>query len=313
MTGYKRWLFLPVLGGVFGGVVALIKNPFFLQPTQKAIVSKPLSVGFFEEEGVEEKIFEKQTAEAQRQDPLFRFESELFKVLSKQSNTELEAVFRYIKNDKRFDDKNPKILASCSKETDEALETYWKEDSRSLPLKNRLRHKICRRMFVYHYIDFYLVGSLSKNELEDFYQKTKEDYENSKAVIEIRQIVLADEPHAQKIRSILRPSNFERLAHSESISPDKENGGLLPIFQKGQLPPVFDEAFSLEKGQISPVLKSSYGFHIVQVKNKWEAGSLPYERKIKLARKRLLSQKKHEAYKKLVKDAMYQVRLEGIN
>ncbi len=74
---------------------------------------------------------------------------------------------------------------------------------------------------------------------------------------------------AQKVLDEVRsnPANFGALAKQHSQDPGSaERGGDLGFFGRGEMVPQFDEAvFSLDKGQISDLVQSDFGFHIIQV------------------------------------------------
>lgn len=74
---------------------------------------------------------------------------------------------------------------------------------------------------------------------------------------------------AQALREQLRaaPGKFAELARAESQDPGSAgNGGDLDYFARGAMVKPFEEAaFALEKGQISDVVESEFGFHIIQV------------------------------------------------
>ncbi|MFC1839902.1 peptidylprolyl isomerase, partial [Thermodesulfobacteriota bacterium] len=60
--------------------------------------------------------------------------------------------------------------------------------------------------------------------------------------------------------------DFAKLAEEYSEGPTKTNGGDLGYFPKGTLYEEFDDAaFSLEKGEISDLVKSPVGYHIIKV------------------------------------------------
>ena len=88
------------------------------------------------------------------------------------------------------------------------------------------------------------------------------------------------QPESRDVRHILVPSksladslyaqlkggaNFAKLAKRYSKDPGSAaNGGKLTV-SKGQTVPQFDKvAFSLKKGQLSPPIKTQYGYHIIQ-------------------------------------------------
>jgi len=72
---------------------------------------------------------------------------------------------------------------------------------------------------------------------------------------------------AQGLRKrVLEGEKFEDVAASDSDCVTKSKGGDLGYRQRGQLEPVIeDTAFALHGTEISGVIRSRYGFHIVQV------------------------------------------------
>lgn len=81
------------------------------------------------------------------------------------------------------------------------------------------------------------------------------------------QIVVKELDQAKEIRARLREgARFADLARERSLSADAKDGGDLGWFQRGVMPPQFDEvAFSLGPGQISEVVTTDYGFHIFKL------------------------------------------------
>ena len=74
--------------------------------------------------------------------------------------------------------------------------------------------------------------------------------------------------------------NFEELAKKNSDDPGSaKNGGELPPFQHGAMVPEFEQAaFALQnKGQLSGLVKSQYGYHIIQLIDKQPAHTKAFE------------------------------------
>ena len=73
-----------------------------------------------------------------------------------------------------------------------------------------------------------------------------------------------------KIEAILveikaNPAIFEAKAKTESQCPSGANGGSLGAFQKGQMVPEFEKAvIALKDGQVSEVIETQFGYHIVR-------------------------------------------------
>lgn len=93
---------------------------------------------------------------------------------------------------------------------------------------------------------------------------------------------------------VLAPgSNFGELAQRYSECPSAVQGGNIGSVARGSLPPNLEETlFALERGEISNVVESTMGFHILLCEEIIEAGTLsPEETKAKI-RKVLHTQNK---------------------
>ena len=81
------------------------------------------------------------------------------------------------------------------------------------------------------------------------------------------------------LKQAKKGANFEDLAKKYSEDPGtKEKGGDLGWIVQGQTVPEFEKtAFGLEKGQISDLVKTQYGFHIIKVLDKETAHTKPFD------------------------------------
>jgi peptidyl-prolyl cis-trans isomerase D len=88
-------------------------------------------------------------------------------------------------------------------------------------------------------------------------------------------------------------ANFEDLAKKNSDDPgSKAKGGDLGWLLQGQTVPEFEKAaFSLPKGQISDLIKTQYGFHIIKVLDKETAHTQPFDEVKESIRPTLLNNK----------------------
>lgn len=74
--------------------------------------------------------------------------------------------------------------------------------------------------------------------------------------------------------------DFAKLAEESSDDPgSKQHGGELPWFSKGQMVPPFEAAaFALKQpNDLSPVVETQFGFHIIQLIEHQDAGLVPFD------------------------------------
>jgi len=72
--------------------------------------------------------------------------------------------------------------------------------------------------------------------------------------------------------------SFGALAQAHSICPSKAKGGDLGFFGPGQMVKAFEEvAFSLKPGEISDIVDTPFGYHLIQVTDIQEEKSLSFE------------------------------------
>ena len=73
-------------------------------------------------------------------------------------------------------------------------------------------------------------------------------------------------------------ADFAELAKSHSTCPSAPNGGDLGFFPRGQTEPAFEDvAFELEIGQISEVVETEYGYHIIKAIDHKEASITTFD------------------------------------
>jgi peptidyl-prolyl cis-trans isomerase C len=71
--------------------------------------------------------------------------------------------------------------------------------------------------------------------------------------------------------------DFATLAKAESKCPSAAKGGDLGYFGKGQMVPAFEEAAaSLKPGQISDVVETQFGYHIIKVTDRKQAETVKF-------------------------------------
>jgi peptidyl-prolyl cis-trans isomerase C len=130
----------------------------------------------------------------------------------------------------------------------------------------------------------------SDADAKDFYDKNpdkfKEDEQVRASHILVRVDEKADGPAKQKARAeidaVLKQAkagaDFGKLAQEHSQDGSAAQGGDLNYFSKGQMVPAFDKvAFALKPGQISDVVTTQFGYHIIKVIDHKAARTVPFE------------------------------------
>jgi parvulin-like peptidyl-prolyl isomerase len=79
-------------------------------------------------------------------------------------------------------------------------------------------------------------------------------------------ILVKTEKQVKEILERLKKGEkFSTIAKSVSLCPSKKRGGDLGTFGRGQMVKEFEKAaFALEKGQISGIVKTQFGYHIIK-------------------------------------------------
>ncbi|HLH35789.1 MAG TPA: peptidyl-prolyl cis-trans isomerase [Alloacidobacterium sp.] len=128
-------------------------------------------------------------------------------------------------------------------------------------------------------------------EVQQYYNQHQSDYKVDDQV-KVRHILIKVDPNAdaktdaaakQKAEDILKQlhngGNFAELAKKYSDDPgSKDTGGELGFIKHGVTVPEFDKAaFALQPGQTSDLVKTKFGYHIIQSEEKETAHTRPLD------------------------------------
>lgn len=162
------------------------------------------------------------------------------------------------------------------------------------------------------YVDSIAMVSVGESEARKYYDENKDKFQNPERV-RASHILIASDPNkikselkekdkslsdreleiktqeimaknlktAEKIRAEVKkvPGDFARIAKEKSQDPASAvRGGDLGFFAKGDMVQEFsDKAFSLPANTISEVVKTPYGYHIIKVTDRAEAGTVAFD------------------------------------
>ena len=124
-------------------------------------------------------------------------------------------------------------------------------------------------------------ANITDAEVQESFEKSKSDLPKREPSVTWRQIIIAPKPsdaakdraraHAESLLAeIKRGADFEALAKRESAdSGSRVNGGDLGWTRRGKMVPEFDRYlfgyYALAPGQLSPVVETAFGYHIIRV------------------------------------------------
>jgi peptidyl-prolyl cis-trans isomerase C len=158
---------------------------------------------------------------------------------------------------------------------------------------------------------------VSDAELEAAYQANLERYRHGE-MIGARHILIQAPQEAteeqkkqakEKIESVLKEAqtgkDFSELAKTHSDCPSKTRGGDLGYFGKGRMAAAFETAaFALKEGEVSTVVETQFGFHLIQVYGKKPPGITPLPE----VRQQVEAQVKSEKFQKTVNEYVFNLR-----
>ena len=82
------------------------------------------------------------------------------------------------------------------------------------------------------------------------------------------------------LKQIKDGDDFAELALANSGCPSSARGGDLGFFSRGRMAPAFEEAaFALEVGQVSDIVETQFGYHIIKVTDRKDASATMFEQK----------------------------------
>jgi len=154
------------------------------------------------------------------------------------------------------------------------------------------------------------IKEVSDAELKTYYNKNLKEFQQPRQV-KARHILIKDQKQAEEIHQrLLKGEDFAILAKEFSTCPSKTRGGDLGFFTKDQMVKEFsDVAFSLKPKEISPVVKTQFGYHIIVVDEIKEGKQQSFDEiKDKLGDK-IRAERKNQYFKNYVDGLKKQIKV----
>ncbi len=139
----------------------------------------------------------------------------------------------------------------------------WKEGLRQQLLVQKIMRKVSEN-----------ITPVTFEEIKTYFDTHRNEFTRPE-MVKFSQIVTRTRDEAEDIQNRLKKGeNLGDLAKKYSITPEARNGGEVGWVSKGELHETMEKAiFALPIGKISPITKTSYGYHIFEVQSKRPAGS----------------------------------------
>ena len=132
--------------------------------------------------------------------------------------------------------------------------------------------------------------SVSEEESKKFYEDNIDKFKQGESV-RASHILIGVDPSAtaddkkkaeEKISKLRKElaggADFATLAKENSTCPSSQQGGDLGYFGKGQMVPPFETAaFALKKGELSDIVETQFGYHIIKVMDSKKAETVAYK------------------------------------
>ena len=214
--------------------------------------------------------------------------------------------------------------------TDEELRAYYEGHkasyANSIPEKRKVKYALVETAKAEADVQ------VTQDDLRNYYDQHRDEYRTPEQV-KVSHILIktplpgpdgkVDEKGVQEaqrraedlLKQLKSGAKLEDLAKKYSEDPGSAKvGGSLGWIGRGQTVPEFEKvAFSLPKGQISDLVKSSYGFHIIRVDDKQEAHTKSLDEVKAEIEPIIKHQKAQQVAQKQAEDLLKQARTNGLD
>lgn len=171
-----------------------------------------------------------------------------------------------------FEGEDAELPEELVAEADEFIKQVKEHDaSASYMKRNNISDEFMKEVYTNQYFSKLFYDELYEATPDATEEEVKKYYDENTDYfiideVEARHILVEDEKLAEELLVQLKGgADFADLAKEHSICPSKEDGGNLGAFGRGQMVQEFEEAaFALKKGELSGVVESSFGFHIIE-------------------------------------------------
>jgi peptidyl-prolyl cis-trans isomerase C len=153
------------------------------------------------------------------------------------------------------------------------------------------------------------VPAVTDEEISSFYNGNPQNFQAPEQVKASHILFKVNPDDAQELKDqkrlelaalrgqIEKGADFAKLAKENSECPSKERGGDLGFFGRGSMvKPFEDTAFSMKNGDVSQVVETQFGYHLIKVVDRKESRTVPLEEVKEKISTHLTSEKERELF-----------------
>ncbi|MGD9329962.1 MAG: peptidyl-prolyl cis-trans isomerase [Desulfobacterales bacterium] len=139
------------------------------------------------------------------------------------------------------------------------------------------------------------------DELKAYYANNPQAFQAPEEV-HVKHIIVGSREAAEKAMTELDTGrSFESVARETNMDDSKERGGDIGWYPRGRLVPEFETAaFALQKGEVSNIIPTRYGFHIIKLEDRRPSRLKPYEEVQEEVRRRVIEVTVERRHKEIV-------------
>jgi len=160
-------------------------------------------------------------------------------------------------------------------------------------------------------------------QVREFYDKNPDKFQQPEAIRASHILIRAEQggdeatkkkAHAEAeavLKKAKAGADFGELAKQHSADGSAQQGGDLGFFPKGQMVPAFDQAaFALKDGEISGIVTTQFGYHIIKRMEYKTASAVPFEQVNERIKEFLTEQHKQDKAEAFVDGLKKKARIE---
>jgi len=155
-------------------------------------------------------------------------------------------------------------------------------------------------------------AEVSDEEVKAYYDENQDSFKVQEQAA-ASHILLEDKETAEEVlQKVKDGGDFAELAKEYSTGPSAEQGGELGMISRGSsvAQEFKDAVFALKVGGVSPVVETQYGFHVIKVTDRKEAGVQSFEEVKENIREQLLNQKSQELWSQFQRELRDKAKIE---